>query len=112
MQFSTVLMKGMADLIILRILDKHGESYGYQLIERINEESENLFAFQEGTLYPLLYKMERDGLVTSKRKTALSGKERRYYRMTDLGKKQLASRSKEYKGFIQGLQSVFDWATV
>jgi PadR family transcriptional regulator, regulatory protein PadR len=112
MQFSTILTKGMADLIILRILDKHGESYGYQLIERISDESKNLFAFQEGTLYPLLYKMERDGLVTSKRKTALSGKERRYYRMTDLGKKQLVSRSKEYKGFLQGLQSVFDWAVV
>lgn len=112
MQFSTVLMKGMADLIVLRILDKHGESYGYQLIERISEQSKNLFAFQEGTLYPLLYKMERDGLVTSKRKAALSGKERRYYRITDLGRAQLAARSREYKGFLQGLQSVFDWSTV
>lgn len=112
MQFSTVLMKGMADLIILRVLDKHGESYGYQLIERIGDESKSLFAFQEGTLYPLLYKMERDGLVSSKRRMALNGKERRYYRVTDLGKKQLVSRSKEYKGFLQGLQSVFDWSVV
>jgi PadR family transcriptional regulator, regulatory protein PadR len=112
MQFSSVLMKGMADVIILRILDKHGESYGYQLIERITEESKNLFAFQEGTLYPLLYKMERDGLVTSHRKTALTGKERRYYKLTDEGKVYLSSRSKEFKGFLQGVQSVFDWSTV
>lgn len=112
MQFSTVLMKGMADLIILRILDKHGESYGYQLIERITEESKDLFAFREGTLYPLLYKMERDGLVTSNRKMGLNSKERRYYRITDSGKTRLALQSKEYKGFLQGLNSVFDWAIV
>lgn len=112
MQFSTVLMKGMADLIVLRVLDAHGESYGYQIIERIGADSKNIFAFQEGTLYPLLYKMERDGLVTSKRKTALSGKERRYYRLTEKGKTRLASRSKEYKGFLKGIRFVFDRANV
>lgn len=112
MQFSTVLMKGMADLIVLRILEKHGDAYGYQLIERIREESSDIFTFQEGTLYPLLYKMERDGLVTSKRKTALNGKERRYYHLEEKGKSHLKLRSKEYKGFLQGLHSVFDWAAV
>lgn len=105
-------MKGSADLIVLQVLDKHGESYGYQLIERIGQESKNLFAFKEGTLYPLLYKMERDGLVTSQRKLAVSGKERRYYRITDAGKAQLASKSEEFRGFLQGLQSVFDWSAV
>lgn len=112
MQFSTLIMKGMADLIVLRMLDKYGESYGYQLIERISEESQDLFAFREGTLYPLLYRMERDGLVISKRKTALNGKERRYYSITSTGKKNLRSRSKEFAGFMQGLRSVFDWAAV
>jgi PadR family transcriptional regulator PadR len=105
-------MKGVADLIILRVLDRHGDSYGYQLIERINHESKKLFTFQEGTLYPLLYKMERDGLVTSKRKTSLNGKERRYYHITSLGKKYLTSRSKEHKGFLRGLQSVFNWSAL
>ncbi len=112
MQFSTVFMKGVADIIVLRILDKYGDSYGYQLIERIAAESKDVFALQEGTLYPLLYKMERDGLVTSKRKTALNGKERRYYHITDVGTKHLAARGKEFQGFVQGVHSVFDWSFV
>lgn len=101
-------MKGLADLVVLRALDRHGESYGYGLIERIGEDSQDLFAFQEGTLYPLLYRLERDGFVSSRRKAGSSGKERRYYRLTEAGRKRLAERTQEYRGFLKGMSLILD----
>ncbi len=112
MSFSTLIMKGMADVIVLRVLDKNGECYGYELIEKIGEQSKDMFAFREGTLYPLLYRLEKQEFVTSKRRMALNGKERRYYKITETGQKYLNEQSKEYQGFMQGLRSVFDWSQV
>lgn len=108
MHFSKELLKGAADVIVLSTLSKFGASYGYRLIELISHESGKIFELQEGTLYPLLYRLEHKGLVESYRKTAPSGKDRRYYEITKKGKLYLAGRVKEYGGFVSGMQSMLD----
>ncbi|HBO99975.1 MAG: hypothetical protein UU48_C0002G0024 [Candidatus Uhrbacteria bacterium GW2011_GWF2_41_16] len=106
MNFSKETIKGAADLIVLKILENHGESYGYQLIRLIETESDNIFSFKEGTLYPLLYRMEEHGYVTSTQKTTPSGKMRRYYKITSDGKQLLKKKTAEWQAFTQGLENL------
>jgi PadR family transcriptional regulator PadR len=103
-QFSKELLKGTIEIIVLNSLKELGESYGYQLVKTINSASGNLFEFQEGTLYPLLYRLEDKGRVKSTKKIAPSGKERRYYSITLSGKRALNDRRDELKFFVKGLK--------
>lgn len=103
MQFSKELLKGTAEIIVLNTLKDLGETYGYQLVKAINEASSGMFDLQEGTLYPLLYRLEDKGYVVSTKKTAPSGKERRYYAITVSGKKILSERRTELSLFMQAL---------
>ncbi|MBI4599204.1 helix-turn-helix transcriptional regulator [Candidatus Uhrbacteria bacterium] len=105
MPFSKELMKGAAELIVLQALCDHGESYGYQLVQTIADTNNNIFEMQEGTLYPILYRLESKGLVTSQKRTAPSGKERRYYTITKSGKKVLAERLGEFQSFMRAMKN-------
>lgn len=100
-------MKGAAEMIVLQALSDEGEAYGYDLMKAIKRKSRDIFEFQEGTLYPLLYRLEDRGLVASKKQTAPSGKVRRYYHLTQKGGTHLKDRSKEWKLFAEGMQTVF-----
>jgi PadR family transcriptional regulator, regulatory protein PadR len=110
MKFSSELLKGTAELLVLQILAKNGESYGYELVRSIAETSNNVFEFQEGTLYPLLYRLEARGFVVSTKKVADSGKERRYYSITTSGTAALKDRRAELGAFVQGLSAALDLA--
>lgn len=103
MQFSKETLKGAAEVIVLQAL-RRGDAYGYELITRIAQTSDNVFEFQEGTLYPLLYRLEDHGHVTSYLQDAPSGKRRRYYSITKSGASFLDARTKEYATFVAGLQ--------
>lgn len=111
MQFSKEIMKGAAEIIVLRTLKDEGEAYGYQLIKSIAAQSKNIFEFQEGTLYPLLYRLEARGYVTSHKKQAPSGKERRYYEITKKGKGLLAERETELGLFTKGMSKLFHFSS-
>lgn len=107
MQFSKELMKGVAEIILLQTLTEEGESYGYQLIRSIQKNSNNIFELQEGTLYPLLYRLESKGFVHSEKKISENGKERRYYAITPQGKKLLKEKTAELKIFTRGVKHIF-----
>ncbi len=106
MQFSKGMLVGAAELIVLHVLKTKKESYGYELIRAISQESEGIFDFEEGTLYPLLYRLEQKGFVESDIQTAPSGKKRRYYRLTQKGRTSLKERKKEMSFFFKGLEQV------
>lgn len=111
MKFSKEIMKGAAEVIVLKTLDDLSEAYGYQLIKAIAQTSNNVFEFQEGTLYPLLYRLEDKGYVQSEKKPAESGKMRRYYSLTTKGAAILQERTAEYGAFIAGLNNVLKLTT-
>ncbi len=88
MELRNILTKGTVPLFIMEILQS-GEAYGYEIVKEISRRSEGVLEFGQGTIYPLLYKLEEKGFVTSERKTLPNGKERRYYRLTDKGLTEL-----------------------
>lgn len=105
MKISKETLKGNTEIIILQVLQGRA-FYGYELVQAIKKESEDIFDFKEGTVYPLLYRMEEKGYVTSKKKHAPSGKTRRYYFITKKGQEMLANKKLEIKELYLGLEKM------
>jgi PadR family transcriptional regulator PadR len=74
--------------LVLSIL-ADGESYGYEIIRRVRELSGGEIEWSDGMLYPVLHRLEGEGLVHSKWKEAETGRERKYYSLTSKGGKTL-----------------------
>ena len=87
--------------IILSVL-KQGESYGYELIKGVKEASGGKLQFSDGTLYPILRKLEEKGLIQSEWRVAENEKRRRYYRITNNGRNQLRQEKKNWE-FLNNL---------
>ena len=104
MKFNKELLKGSTNLLVLSLLEKEN-MYGYQMIKKMQEQSNNLFEFQEGTLYPILHSLEEKGLITSYWDET-TAKKRKYYAITEKGKKQLKEKKEEWKIFSNGINQV------
>jgi PadR family transcriptional regulator, regulatory protein PadR len=97
MRIERELLRGAGPAAVLSLLES-GERYGYELVELLEKRSKGVLAMGQSTLYPLLYNLEAKGLVTAR--TELSGetnRPRKYYRLTDKGKKQLATDRRQFE---------------
>jgi len=112
MQFSKEILKGAIDPIVLSILHTYGESYGYELVQRIKEKSDGIFDLREGTVYPLLYRLEDQGLITSEYKSTITSKPRRYYQITKSGEKLLEDKKTEYSSFMKAMKRALSLSLV
>jgi PadR family transcriptional regulator PadR len=90
------LVAASATPLILSILSE-GESYGYAIIKRVAELSGGELQWTDGMLYPVLHRLERNGFVKAVWGKSESGRQRRYYRLTDSGKEELASQRRQWK---------------
>lgn len=81
------MASALAPLVLLIL--KRQESYGYQIIQELKDKTEGELQVAEGTLYPVLKKMEAKGWITGDWKKVESGRERRYYNLTDKGRQEL-----------------------
>lgn len=89
--------------IILAIL-KQGNSYGYLIIKKIKELSNGNLQYADGMLYPVLHRLEKDGLIQSKWTMDGGARPRKYYEITELGKTELAVEKEQW----QQVSSVLD----
>jgi PadR family transcriptional regulator, regulatory protein PadR len=87
-KISKELVGASAIPIILSILDKN-ESYGYEIMQSVKELSSNRIEWKEGSLYPVLHKLEKNGLIKSLWKMAENGRHRKYYAINKKGRKAL-----------------------
>jgi PadR family transcriptional regulator PadR len=87
--------KGTLPALILDALSREA-SHGYRIAQRIKERSEGVLDFKEGTLYPALHKLESEGLVESYEGIE-KGRPRRYYRITQQGRKALSRDRAEWR---------------
>jgi DNA-binding PadR family transcriptional regulator len=81
---------------VLAILAE-GESYGYAIIKRVGELSNGHVQWTDGMLYPVLHRLERNGLVAAKWGSSESGRRRKYYRLTREGRTQLEAEWKRWQ---------------
>ncbi len=105
MKINKELLKGSTGIMVLGLLGEE-DMYGYRIIREIEERSKNVFHMSEGSLYPILHAMEKDGLLESYRQTSEIGKERKYYRITAKGRLQLSLRLEEWAAFTEGVSDV------
>lgn len=95
---------GHLDLLLLAALDDE-ELHGYALIERLREKSGGLFALAEGTLYPALHRLEREGWLKS-RWSGEAARRRRVYKVTAAGRKQREAERGEWQTFARAVAAV------
>jgi len=111
MKFSREILKGSAPFVVLQVLHTLKSAYGYQLVTEIKHRSSGVFEFAEGTLYPLLYRLEDQQLVTSFVQKTEAGKDRRYYKLTTEGQVVLEEKQPEMEQLILGLQTLIGVST-
>lgn len=92
-------------LLVLGLLSG-GDLYGYQMITELERRSEGAFAMKEGTLYPVLHGLEKDGLVEAYEQTAPTGRQRRYYHLTRRGREALTEEAKEWQRYSAAVNAV------
>ncbi|MFC1489651.1 PadR family transcriptional regulator [Candidatus Latescibacterota bacterium] len=100
MNIKKELAGAATSMIILSVLARE-PNYGYEIVKRANESSGDVFTWQEGTVYPVLRKLEKEGLLTSDWQEAGASRKRKYYFITTAGREALAAGRKEWKGFYQ-----------
>jgi DNA-binding PadR family transcriptional regulator len=101
----TELVKGNAALLILSCLARES-MHGYRIAKEIGQISEGYFLMGEGTLYPHLHQLEKDGLIEGFWEIVSGGRERKCYRVTERGKAELARRREEWKKFQANIDRV------
>lgn len=96
---------GQLDLLLLAVLGRGGPQHGYAVIGELREASNGEFDLPEGTIYPALHKLERDGLVQSEW-SIVDGRKRRVYALTTDGRTALSTRKREWTIFRSGVEAV------
>ena len=107
MEFDKALLSGSNALLVLSLL-RDGDKYGYEMVQELKRRSNNVFSMKEGTLYPLLHALEKAGEVQSYYRTAATGRERRYYHLTQKGEQRFREREKEWRTFTESVNTVLN----
>jgi len=99
-QIHQQLKKGVLEILVLNLISQ-GDLYGYELLKRLEEDSQGAFILKEGSLYPILYRLEDKGFVESYRQTLTTERKvpRKYYRITFEGKNALYEMSGSWYDF-------------
>ena len=105
MNFDKGLIGGSSALLVLSLLSEK-EYYGYEIIRTLEERSDETFLYNEGTLYPILHKMESKGLVVSYKEKMENGRERKYYQITKAGLSQLETEMEQWEVFSTSVNKV------
>jgi len=103
--YSPEPLKGTLQTILLKVLKDHGKMYGYEITQRVKELSEGRILLTEGSLYPMLHRLEAEGML--KTETILMGKRvRKYYALTAEGRSLVKERINELFDFIKTISTV------
>ena len=105
-KYERQMKKGVLDMLVLKLLE--GEmKYGYQLIQEMKEKSGGVFLLKEGTLYPVLYRLEDEGLVESWWSEAGRGQiPRKYYLMTEKGRRTMGEMYERWSQIAAGVEKL------
>ena len=105
---TTVNLKGTLPTLILQVLAE-GTSHGYRIAQDIKARSKGVLEFKEGTLYPALHTLEGEGYLESFKQIE-NGRTRRYYKLTEKGRKELAKQREEWRKLAQAVTLILEGA--
>lgn len=103
-RISGELLKGHLPTLVLSVLASE-PAHGYAIMQQLERRSKGVFALGQGTVYPLLYGMEQQGLIRSKTQT-VSGRQRRVYSATRKGRKRMQEGRQQWKAFQSAMNAV------
>ena len=106
MEMNKDLVAASATPLVLAILAE-GDSYGYAIIKRVAELSGGHLQWTDGMLYPVLHRLERNELVAAEWGASESGRSRKYYRITETGRKQLAAQRQQWQVVDDTLRGIW-----
>ena len=109
MSINTDLVAASSTPRVLAILGE-GDSYGYAILQRVRDLSGGELEWTDGMLYPVLHRLERSGLVESRWEKSASGRKRKYYRLTEAGRAQLAEERRQWRTVDATLRKI--WSAV
>lgn len=99
--------KGVLEIVILKLLSVK-EMYGYELVAELNRRAES-FSIKEGTLYPILYRLEDEGLMeTHWKHPALRGQPKKYYSVTEKGKRVMTELYAQWKALARDITRIME----
>ena len=100
----SALKKGTAELLVLAQLES-GPRHGYEIAQRIDLRTGGNVSFHVASLYPILYRLERRGLIAGRWVEKAGQRRRRYYTLTASGRKVLAEQRRNWRAFMQAVQA-------
>lgn len=95
-QTKTNLLQGTLAMLILKTLSR-GSLHGYEIVQRIQQTSEDVLKVEEGSLYPALYRMEEQGWIDAEWGASENNRRAKYYKLTRVGRKQLADETANWQ---------------
>src|SRR5919206_53152 len=104
------LLRGTLDLLILRTL-LPGPSHGHAIAKHIQRTSEDLLQVETGSLYPALHRLEAKGWIAASWELSVKGKRARFYRLTRMGRKQLAAEQSKWETFSRAMRLIVNPAS-
>ncbi len=103
LMYSKELLKGTLQTIVLKLLKENGRMYGYEITQKVKEQTDGRIVLTEGALYPSLHKLEAEGLLITE--TVSIGKRiRKYYSLTPKGSAQTANKLEEFASFVSTMK--------
>jgi PadR family transcriptional regulator PadR len=103
--YSKELLKGTLKPIILRLLQENGKMYGYEIAQKVKALSEEKILIKEGSLYPSLHSMTKEGLLETESEQ-VGNRTRKYYRLTQKGQAKVPAMIQEVRDFMDSLKLV------
>ncbi len=107
MSDTTELLQGTLDLLILKAVSL-GPLHGYGVLLRIQQISQNRLQIQQGSLYPALYRLEHQGLITSEWGESENKRKAKYYRLTADGRRRLKEETTYWRRFSEAIGFVLE----
>jgi len=112
MKLNKELVKGSTAMLVLSVLEKQ-DMYGYQIIKTVALLSDDVFSMNEGTLYPILHALEKNGDLSAYwSDTDVGTRRRRYYAITAQGKKVLAEQKQQWETYSAAVGKVLGGASL
>jgi transcriptional regulator len=99
------ILQGTLDMLVLKALEI-GAMHGWGITERLEQGSRGVFQLNQGSLYPALYRLERQGLVSSSCKSTDNNRRARYYALTAAGRRALAAEAEKWERQSQAVNLV------